>query len=123
MILFILAIFHTKIKIFNTEVAYHYPGGGMEEAVGCLLNHERDWYTNDCETYTRNRSIMRYGGHNVEVKKTKAAPVKAVPEKGVPGKTAPAKTAPAKVIPTRAATKPSPPKPVKGSKPTAKGNK
>jgi len=95
----------------------------MGEASSCLLDHERDWYTNHCETYTRNKSIMRYGGHDVEIKKTKAAPVKAAPDKGAPAKTTPVKIAPAKVIPTRAATKPSPQKPVKAAKPTAKGNK
>ena len=59
----------------------------------------------------------------MEVKKTKAAPVKAGSDKGAPVKTAPAKKAPVKITPTKAATKPSPLKPVKGAKPTAKGNK
>jgi hypothetical protein len=66
---------------------------------------------------------MRYGGHDVENKKTKAAPVKAASDKGAPVKTAQDKTAPVKVTPTRAATKPSPQKPVKAAKSTAKGNK
>jgi hypothetical protein len=57
-IVFFIAIFHTKIKIFNTELAYYYPGGGMGEAARCLLNYERDWYINYCETYRGNTSTM-----------------------------------------------------------------